>query len=255
MDILRSIAIAFSTYSTIPMPGFQWDKRCYDRSLDFFPLVGAALSGILFLIHRGCQLLGISQVSAAVILSAAVVAFTGGFHIDGFMDTIDALCSHRSQGEKIEIMKDSHTGAFGVIWLLVLAGLFTAGIFEAAGKGSLNSLLYAFVISRSLSGISVASFKRRDDNSSLIHFDSAVQKVSTVLIMISYIAIATVLMLHSADMAALAATLCCVVWLLISRVLYEKEFGGISGDTCGHFLCICELVYFAAFVVISGIRW
>lgn len=39
---------------------------------------------------------------------------TGGIHIDGFSDTMDALSSHAERQKKLEIMDDPHIGAFGV---------------------------------------------------------------------------------------------------------------------------------------------
>ena len=40
-----------------------------------------------------------------------------GFHVDGFMDTMDALHSYQPRERKLEILKDSHIGAFSVIKL------------------------------------------------------------------------------------------------------------------------------------------
>ena len=45
------------------------------------------------------------------------MAVTGGFHIDGFMDTMDAFHSYKPREEKLAILKDSHIGAFAVIML------------------------------------------------------------------------------------------------------------------------------------------
>ena len=36
-------------------------------------------------------------------------------HMDGFLDTMDALNSYGSREKKLEILKDSRTGAFAVI--------------------------------------------------------------------------------------------------------------------------------------------
>ena len=55
------------------------------------------------------------------------LVITGGFHVDGFMDTVDAIRSYRSKEEKLEILKDPHIGSFAVIKFV------TAGLFAFAG--------------------------------------------------------------------------------------------------------------------------
>lgn len=255
LDFLRSMAIAFSMYSAVPMPQFQWDRKSYQNSFAFFPLVGAGLSGVMYLVYRLCSTAGLNPLVAAMVLTAVVVIYTGGFHIDGYMDTMDALCSHRKRDEKIAIMKDPHIGAFGVIELVVLTLLIVSGIYEIIIRGSFFSLLYAFVMSRSLSGIAVCTFKRRDNNTSLIRFEEKGSRQMTLAVMFIYIFIALLLMLLNNDRAAVIGALTCVVWLFISKAICEKEFGGISGDTSGYFLCICEAVYIWAVIISSAIRF
>ena len=254
MDFFRSMAIAFSMYSAIPMPQFQWDQKSYQNSFSFFPFVGAGLSGVLYLIYRLCDRLGLNGLVITIVLTACIVIYTGGFHIDGYMDTMDALCSHRSRDEKIKIMKDPHIGAFGVIQLMVLTLFMISGVYEAMGRGRFYSLLYTFVISRALSGIAVCTFKRRDNNTSLIRFEAEGSRQATLVWMFVYIFIALVLMFFNHDSTAIIATLVSVVCLFISKAICEKELGGISGDTSGYFLCICEVVYTWAVVIAAAVR-
>lgn len=51
---------------------------------------------------------------------------TGGIHIDGFSDTMDALSSHAERQKKLEIMDDPHIGAFGVRWIIVYMMIYAA---------------------------------------------------------------------------------------------------------------------------------
>lgn len=51
---------------------------------------------------------------------------TGGIHLDGLLDTADALSSYKTKEEKLEILKDSHAGAFaiiiGICWFVLVSG-------------------------------------------------------------------------------------------------------------------------------------
>ena len=51
----------------------------------------------------------------AVVLVLVPVIVTGGIHVDGLLDTSDALSSWRDREKRLEILKDSHAGAFAVI--------------------------------------------------------------------------------------------------------------------------------------------
>ena len=83
---------------------------------------------------------------------------TGGFHMDGFMDTKDALSSYQGKEKKLEILKDPHIGAFAVIHLLsyLLLALGFASVIE--GTKAVVAVSAAFFLSRCLSGLSVIHF-------------------------------------------------------------------------------------------------
>ena len=50
-----------------------------------------------------------------LIIVVAEFLITGGLHADGLMDTSDGLFSGRERERKLEIMKDSRIGSFGVV--------------------------------------------------------------------------------------------------------------------------------------------
>jgi adenosylcobinamide-GDP ribazoletransferase len=82
----------------------------------YFPLVGLfmALIACLLPLVIGPSLRLTSLVLAAL-LTAALVWLTGGLHLDGLMDTCDGLFGGGKRERKLEIMRDSHVGAFGVL--------------------------------------------------------------------------------------------------------------------------------------------
>ena len=76
---------------------------------------------------------------------------TGGIHMDGFMDTVDALASHQSRERKLEILKDSACGAFAVLYCGVYLLLSFALYYEGYAAGWIYAFAPAFVLSRCLS--------------------------------------------------------------------------------------------------------
>ena len=59
--------------------------------------------------------------------AALPLLVTGGIHADGFCDTVDALSSHAEREKMLEILKDSHCGAFAVIFFGLWLVLWLAG--------------------------------------------------------------------------------------------------------------------------------
>ena len=143
--------IAFSMYSTIPMPQFTWQEKEVKYVFCFFPWVGAVIGALLVGWNWICEKAGIGQLAWVLVGTAIPLLVTGGFHVDGFMDTMDAFHSYQERERKLEILKDSHIGAFSVICLLLYYLLYLAGYSEI-GQDSIYLLASIFFLSRILSG-------------------------------------------------------------------------------------------------------
>lgn len=77
MHIIRGIAVAFSTYSKIPMPQFVWKEEDMRYSMCFFPWIGAVIGAILWGWFRLSALLGISTLAFILISAALPLIITG----------------------------------------------------------------------------------------------------------------------------------------------------------------------------------
>ncbi|MEK7848033.1 MAG: adenosylcobinamide-GDP ribazoletransferase [Chloroflexota bacterium] len=91
------------------------------RSQAYFPLVGLFLGVLLALLDLGLRAF-LPAALASGLLVVALVLLTGALHLDGFMDTLDGLFGRREPAQRLEVMKDSRAGSFGVIgvWCLLL---------------------------------------------------------------------------------------------------------------------------------------
>ena len=90
---MKSIIAAFSTYSKIPMPHVEFDEKHMRYSMSAFPLVGGVIGFIYCICFFVISGLDWSVTLQASILTAIPLILTGGIHMDGYMDTYDALCS------------------------------------------------------------------------------------------------------------------------------------------------------------------
>ena len=241
MKWLDSCLIAISMYSKIPVPQVEWTKEKMNHAMCFFPLVGAV---------QGC-LLGLWLVIAAQFdlsvgirfLWASAIPFlvTGGIHMDGFMDTKDALSSYQGKEKKLEILKDPHIGAFAVIHLLsyLLLALGFASVIE--GTKAVVAVSAAFFLSRCLSGLSVIHFPGAKKEGSLYtEADTSGAKVVSIGLVIQMLLVVTALFIYS-GMNGILVTAACLLMFLYYYLMSRRQFGGITGDLAGYFVCMAEL--------------
>lgn len=121
MKILESIVVAFQFLTRLYLPiNVEWDTANLRRSVMWFGLVGAfigvILAGAMTLFNRFDLIPAVS----AIIILLIWIFITGGMHIDGISDMADGFFSMRDKEKTLEIMKDSHVGAFGVITIVFL---------------------------------------------------------------------------------------------------------------------------------------
>ena len=254
MRIVKALVIAFSMYSQIPMPQFEWKDEDMKYMMIFFPFVGAVIGGILYLWYVLCVRFGIGDLCRTCIGVAIPLVLTGGIHVDGFMDTSDAFHSYQSKEKKLEILKDAHIGAFAVI-MLATVGLLYVGAFSQVNDASIFAVLCAgFFLARALSGIGVVTFKSAKKDGLLFMFASNAQKVivRSVLVLEVILCVAFMLMNSLLFGGSIAATAFLVFGYYYLRT--KKELGGITGDTAGYFVVLCECAMAIAAAVICVVK-
>ncbi len=125
------------------------------RAVAWFPLVGIVLGTSLYGVNYLSQSIFPPNVSAALTLFAWVI-FTRAFHLDGFMDTCDGLFGGFTPERRMEIMKDSRMGAFGVAGgVLVLLTQYAA---LASSLNLLSALVLATTLGRWASPLVIYTF-------------------------------------------------------------------------------------------------
>ena len=157
-------------YSKIPMPQFKWNDDDMKYMLVFFPWIGAVIGLLLMLWRYIYSHFGVADICYVCIGALIPIAVTGGFHIDGFMDTMDAFHSYKPREEKLAILKDSHIGAFAVIMLAAYGLLFMGAFSQIMNDKAFIVFCAGFFISRCLSGIAVVSFKSAKSDGLLFMF-------------------------------------------------------------------------------------
>lgn len=239
---MKSLIIAFAMYSKVSMPRVDWEKKALSWALCWFPLVGAVIGAVLYGWIALVQYLGFGPLFFAAFALLIPIALSGGIHLDGFCDTCDALSSHQTRERKLEILKDSHTGAFAIICCGLYLLVFFACWSEVAASGR-AALVLALgpVLSRSLSGLFAVTLPNARGTGLLATFtgpmDTAKARGVMVIWVVACVAAMLRLDLWTGGAALLGAGLACLYY----RVMSQRQFGGVTGDLAGFFLQLCEL--------------
>ena len=254
MRLLRSLCMALTMYSKLPAPRVEWKEENMAYAMCFFPIVGVVIGALFIGLYFLGHALGLSSLLLAAVATVLPIAVSGGIHMDGFCDTLDALSSHAPAEKKLEILKDPRAGAFAVIgcstYLLLSFGFWH----EALGEGMhIYALALVPVLSRALSALAVVTFKGARKDGLLAAFRGAadvrcVRAVSALWVLLCGGAMAV--LSPCAGGAALAAA---GLTFLYYRIMAYREFGGATGDLAGFFVQICELACLAAAVLAGKI--
>ena len=251
MHIFKSLIIAFSIYSKIPVPQFEWKDEDMKYMLCFFPWIGAVIGGCVYLWNHLCGLFNVGAICHILIGAAIPLIITGGFHVDGFMDTMDAFRSYQPKEKKLEILKDSHIGAFAVIMLALYGMVYVGAFSEIADKSLLRIVCSGFFLARCLSGISVVSFPSAKKDGMLYLFASNSQKVIVKWVLYLQSIVCICFMLWQSLCAGVSVVLAAFLAFAYYYHRTKKELGGITGDTAGYFILICEASMMIAAAVIN----
>lgn len=240
-DTLQGFVVAFSMYSKLPMPRITWTKKNMKYCMCFFPLIGLVIGGLMYGWFRLALWAGFGGNFRTAVLILIPVAVTGGIHLDGLLDTADALSSYKSQEEKLEILKDSHAGAFAII-IGITYFVLAFGVYSEMTEERLRVLVFSFMLSRAFSGLGMVSLKKARNSGLLYTFADAAANRKVGIVMGAYILVTTgILLWMDLLRGAVIAGLAMLAFLWYRHMSYSK-FGGITGDLAGCFLQTAELL-------------
>lgn len=255
MNIKRlwnSFKIAFSMYSRIPMPVSEWTDENKAYAMCFFPWIGGVIGLLSYWIFRLGAWMNMDKYRLffVILLVLLPVFITGGIHLDGFLDTQDALSSWQTKERRLEILKDSHAGAFAIISCNVYFLLYI-GVYSSLSMKSMEIIAWSFMLSRSLSGLSVITFPQARKKGMVADFSEHASQKITKAVLILYVIILVPVICYVGGIAGVACVLTAFVVFIYYHHMVMKNFGGVTGDLCGYFLQICELAMAFVTVLVS----
>lgn len=221
-----------------------WSPESFGRSVKYFPVVGAVIGIILAVIaHISAPYVPPAVLAAGLI--ALEIMLTGGLHGDGLMDTADGIFSGRSQERMLEIMKDSRTGANGVMAFCLVALMKWSLLMELAAPTRTAALLIMPVISRfaMVAGITLFPYARPEGIGKA--FAQYAGKKAFV-----FAGVMTVMAVAVCGLAAWISLGAVLLFVLIFGSYVKKLLGGLTGDVYGAITEISNLVILAVYLMV-----
>lgn len=152
--LVGQFAAAWTLLTRLPWP-FAGPRRlgAIGRGVWAFPIVGALLGAL----GGGAYWLGREIGLPALVAAALAIGFlafaTGGLHEDGLADTADGFGGGRTREEKLAIMRDSRTGAYGVLALVIVTLLRVGALAALAGAPGFAALIAAAALGRGFAAL------------------------------------------------------------------------------------------------------
>lgn len=252
MSYVNACIIAFAMYSKIPMPKAAWSKENMQYAMCFFPWVGAVIGACIFLWAQLARTIPMGSILFAAVFSVLPVLITGGIHLDGLLDTADALSSYQPTERRLEILKDPHAGAFAVICGCTYFLCYFGFASELSAQG-LPVIAVSFFFSRCLSGYAVTAFSCAKHSGLAAAFAEGAHRKRAGIALLVQAALSGVLMVGLQPVLGVAAIVAALLTFWWYHGMSMKKFGGITGDLAGCFLQVCELMMLIAVVFTAKI--
>jgi adenosylcobinamide-GDP ribazoletransferase len=264
---MKNLLIAFQFLTVIP---FHIKSHLRDddiaRSSSAFVIVGL-IQGMMLLITDFISGMFFHPDLVIGIVLLVYVIFNGGFHLDGLADTVDAVAVKSSgsneadRKKRLSVMKDSAAGSIGVI-----AIVFTILLKYLALKNITHFLTFTYYSSLVLMPVLpkwvmvVAMFHAqpaRENGLGKIFINRTGLKevvISSSLLLILLILPLIFLGQYIPDYLYIFYALLIAIQYIFCRLsisFFNKEFGGLTGDTLGAMSEMTEIIFLFMVIVWS----
>ena len=254
-SLSKDVRVALCFLSRLPVkpPQGPFNLAHASRAFGLAGLILGAISGLAFVM---ASLIGLGTTAAVIIALAIGTLATGGLHEDGLADVADGFGGGWDRSRKLEIMRDSQIGTYGVLALIFSVGfrivayagllgtdrgaLEAVAIFAAIGclsRAPMAMMMYQMPVARK-DGRAVEAGSPSHDNLRTGLFVSAIA--------------GGVILFFPAGVSGVAMTVAgmAFAYLVVARTA-EKNIGGYTGDVLGTLQQITEIFCLIALLAIN----
>ena len=210
-----------------------------------YPLVGVLVgiigTGVLHATHA----IGLDAWGASGLALAAMMLATGAMHEDGLADCADGFWGGTNKARRLEIMRDSQIGTYGVLALIIVTLFRWYAISTTLMQGDWIAVIVAACLSRAMMPLAMTSLPHaRDDG--LSRSVGAIDAKTAMLSVLIGVVI-TIICFGATGVVAVIAAL--VVTACVAGVA-RRKIGGQTGDVLGAVQQLTEVAILLIFLVV-----
>ncbi|SMO47562.1 cobalamin-5'-phosphate synthase [Ruegeria faecimaris] len=225
------IPLALVLLTRLPVP--RLPDRVFSRQASAvwaFPLAGLVVGLLACAVGWMATAMGLPSIACAILVVLVLTITTGAMHEDGLADTADGLWGGFTPERRLEIMKDSHIGTYGVLALTSSQLLRVSLITAILSNAGFTTILAACIVSRVMMPV-VMSFLPNARQSGLSHSVGA--PGSTAVILGGAMALLLTLPMIGLQVVfpTLIAALSAVAMAMLAKAKIEGQTGDILGAT------------------------
>ena len=248
----KGFYMSLGMFCAIPLPFHIWDEKLTSIMVASFPLVGLVIGALWWGVALLTVSLSLPLMLTAAILTIVPFLIAGFIHLDGYMDTSDALLSYRNLEGRLRILKDPNVGAFAVIMLVILLILQFAAMHSIAENARYLALIVAIaVISRCCSAFSIFTLRHMPESNyaAMLSQNTGVShRVFAAIVAVGAVAFS----FWYAGIYGIITIAAVIVGYAVAMRKAFRGFNGISGDLLGYAMVIGEVCGFVALAILTG---
>lgn len=210
------------------------------------PVVGVIFGALWAVFWNILSWPGLSAILRGFVMMILTLALTGGLHLDGLMDTSDAIFSHRDKETRLKILSDTHAGSFAVmscVIILTAKTLLFSELFTL--NASYFTLITIPIYSRLGMAIILNNLPFAKSNGLAVILGSSRNKRDNIFLLMMFILLSVL----SVKIIPAMMILCVIIHVIIC----VKIFGGITGDLLGAFVEASEVIMLFGTVIMTCI--
>lgn len=234
------VAVQMMTRIPVRLPEAP-SARELGAAAGWFPIVGAGVGAFAAAVYWALGRAHLPSLAPWAALAAAILV-TGAFHEDGLADTADGLGGGSDRARRLEIMRDSRVGTYGVVALVLVLGAQVAAVGALPSSLAWRTIVAAHALGRAAAlPLTLLPYARAEGGLGA----SVAQRVPPVALALALVTGVAPLALLPWPLAVAAAGAAGLV-ALVGAWRFSRTLGGITGDTLGAVVKLAELTTYVA---------
>ncbi len=248
-SIWEDIKLATAFLTRIPVPA---SRAKMPGALRVFPLIGLILGVLSGALALALISIGLSATMAIIFALAFLAVLTGALHEDALADVADGFGGGSTIERKLEIMKDSRIGTFGVVALIfvIIVRMVSLSEIAASSYAGPEVIVFAWAAAACLARAFAVSLMATTKNARGAGLAQSVGVPNTrthmQALLLGLLLGASMSVYIAGWTPTLAAILVLVAVFLGVRWLAIRQIDGHTGDVVGAVVISCETTFLVA---------